>query len=401
MHRLDNDCLASIVFDVSWRSNEAVHLESFMAQKVNFWRDIFPPGMKEELTGLSSGEKTTLTYGPGQAVPSRKNKDIIRTGTSDFIHRKFLGKPVYPRKGRFLPRGLLGGRNFFPQDMRPCRILSADNETLKADCAHPLADHELQVTARVEDVARKDCEVGGRMNHWMEEILGTGPGMQARMAAKPTDFADDKGFERTDQEDDSKFYEQPRFVEHIDSQAGKLLAEEYSLELKPGMHVLDLMSSVSSHLPGELKVKVTGLGLNDQEMEANPDLDSHLVHDLNRYPELPFPDESFEAVICSLSVEYLTRPYHVIQESARVLKPGGILMISFSNRWFPPKVTRLWQELHEFERMGFVLDLLLHTEKLKGLKTTSIRNWQRPADDPHIDQTWTSDPIYVVRGYKI
>ena len=72
-------------------------------------------------------------------------------------------------------------------------------------------------------------------------------------------------------------------------------------------------------------------------------------------PTLPFPDAHFDAVLCALSVEYLTDPLAVFREVRRVLRPGGPFLVTFSNRWFMGKVTQLWTRLHEFERMGLVL----------------------------------------------
>ncbi|WP_291321058.1 class I SAM-dependent methyltransferase [Desulfonatronospira sp.] len=401
MKKLDNDCLAAITFEISWESPEAVHREFFMAGKANIWRDIFPEDLKEALLGQPAGGEAFITCDPGQAVPARNGKDIISTRPETFQRRQFLGRPVQPCRGRFYPRGMLSGSGFFSADMRPCRVVYKDNTELKADCAHPLSDYRLEVRARLEDLAAKECETGGRMNHWMEEILGSGPGMQARQGHLPTDFYSPYAFERIDDTDDTGFYTSPRFIDHIDSQAREFLAGQYARELRPDMEVLDLMSSVASHIPQNLQVKVAGLGLNAEEMQVNPVLNSHVVHDLNRHPELPYEDHSFDAVLCSLSVEYLTSPLAVTREVARVLRPGGIFLVGISNRWFPPKVVRLWQELHEFERTGFVLDLLMQAESFEKLESTSIRNWWRPADDPHTGHTWVSDPVYVVRGQKV
>jgi SAM-dependent methyltransferase len=82
-------------------------------------------------------------------------------------------------------------------------------------------------------------------------------------------------------------------------------------------------------------------------------------------PRLPFPDGTFDAVLCNVSVEYLVRPFQVFAEVARVLKTGGLFVQTFSNRWFPPKVVKIWPELHEFERLGLVLEYFLRTKGLR------------------------------------
>ena len=85
---------------------------------------------------------------------------------------------------------------------------------------------------------------------------------------------------------------------------------------------------------------------------------------------------------------------------ARVLAPGGTLLIGLSNRWFPPKVTRLWTHLHEFERVGMVLEHLFRDGSFRDLGTLSVRGWPRPLEDRHSGRMRTSDPVYVISAVK-
>lgn len=156
------------------------------------------------------------------------------------------------------------------------------------------------------------------------------------------------------------------------------------------------MSSVQSHVPEG--AVVTGLGMNAEEMRQNPSLGQYLVHDLNDRPVLPFTDGSFDVVCCHLSYEYLLSPEEVMTEVARVLRPAGRVVISFSNRWFPQKVTRIWLQLHDFERLSYVLHAL--QAEFTDFSTTTFRNWPRPKDDPHSFELRLSDPLYVVTGRK-
>src|SRR5205823_11096049 len=77
--------------------------------------------------------------------------------------------------------------------------------------------------------------------------------------------------------------------------------------------------------------RVTGLGLNAAEMADNPQLDEYVIHDLNRTPRLPFPDASFDAVVCAVSVQYLVRPWDVFADVRRIVRAGGPLVVSFSD----------------------------------------------------------------------
>lgn len=61
-------------------------------------------------------------------------------------------------------------------------------------------------------------------------------------------------------------------------------------------------------------------------------------------PTLPFCDESFDVVTCVVSVDYLIKPLEVFAEISRVLKPGGICIMSMSNRCFPTKAISIWLE---------------------------------------------------------
>ena len=140
--------------------------------------------------------------------------------------------------------------------------------------------------------------------------------------------------------------------------------------------------------------------MNADELSANDRLTRYVVHDLNRDPRLPFDDGAFDAAVCTVSVEYLTRPLAVFDEMARVLSPGGIFIVTFSNRWFPPKAIRIWKELHPFERMGMVRELFSHEARFDRLETFSSQGWPRPEDDKYAGQMLNSDPVFAVWGRR-
>jgi ubiquinone/menaquinone biosynthesis C-methylase UbiE len=50
----------------------------------------------------------------------------------------------------------------------------------------------------------------------------------------------------------------------------------------------------------------------------------------------------FDHATCCVSVDYLTRPVEVFREVARVLRPAGLFVCTFSNRLFPTKAIRGW-----------------------------------------------------------
>ena len=179
-------------------------------------------------------------------------------------------------------------------------------------------------------------------------------------------------FDRQDTSDDAGFYLMPRLVAHIDDATIRALTDAYRKLLPAGGAVLDLMSSWISHLPDDVEFeRVAGLGMNAQELEANQRLTDHVVHDLNRVPELPYPDASFDAVVNAVSIQYLTRPAEVFRSVARVLRPGGLHVVAMSHRCFPTKAIRAFQQLTPPERFALVdryhelagFDVISHCER--------------------------------------
>ena len=155
-------------------------------------------------------------------------------------------------------------------------------------------------------------------------------------------------FQRLDETPDAEFYAAPRLVTHIDDGAIAAVTGLYREYFPAGGAILDLMSSWVSHLPPEASYRrVTGLGMNAEELAANPRLDAWVVHDLNAEPRLPFADGEFDAAGCCVSIDYLVRPVEVLGDLARVLRPDAPVVITFSNRRFPTKVIALWEALDD------------------------------------------------------
>jgi len=160
---------------------------------------------------------------------------------------------------------------------------------------------------------------------------------------------------RLDESDDELFYSDPRFVTHVDEGFIQQLTALYRDRLQPNTRVLDLMSSWVSHLPDDITfAHVEGHGLNDEELARNPQLNHYFVQNLNKQQLLPLPDQSFDAVLNTVSVQYLQRPEAVFAEIYRVLKIGGIAIVSFSNRMFYQKAIQAWREASEPQRVQLV-----------------------------------------------
>ncbi|PLZ98033.1 SAM-dependent methyltransferase, partial [Fischerella thermalis CCMEE 5328] len=160
---------------------------------------------------------------------------------------------------------------------------------------------------------------------------------------------------KLDADDDKQFYSFPRLVTHVDEGFIQQLTDLYRDRLQPNTRILDMMSSWVSHLPEEMQfAHVEGHGLNAEELAHNPRLNHYFVQDLNENPRLPLPDQEFDAVLNCVSVQYLQYPEAVFSEIYRVLKPGGIAIISFSNRMFYQKAIQAWRDTSEATRIELV-----------------------------------------------
>ncbi|MFC1856488.1 class I SAM-dependent methyltransferase [Thermodesulfobacteriota bacterium] len=401
MKRINPGSLINVKFEMRWKSSYATHTEFYEAQGLNIWRDCLPVTLLKKTVGKTTGEMITTHYEPGVITAGYEPRKTFVTKLSQFNQHFIPDKTIEPRMGRFYPKGLLRGvAGVFPQNFRPFRLVGVRNDQLEVDFNHPLAKAEIQFRTSIKNIGARTAERGGRCYDWAE-IITDGPGMQARWEDRPTEFLIDDSFRRTDNSPDPVFYNRPRLVQHIDDTAIQVVEDLYGRLLKNGQRVLDLMSSWQSHIPSKLRLeKLTGLGLNREELDKNEILDDRVVHDLNENPAFPFGTGEYDAVICTVSVEYLIHPETVFNEIGRVLRPGGLLIVIFSNRWFPPKVIQIWEELHEFERMGLVLEYIQKTEKFKDLETYSVRGLPMPWDDKYFSEKRYSDPIYAVWGRK-
>ncbi|MGF1538602.1 MAG: class I SAM-dependent methyltransferase [Elainellaceae cyanobacterium] len=160
---------------------------------------------------------------------------------------------------------------------------------------------------------------------------------------------------KLDPSDDARFYDLPRFVTHVDEGFIDRLTTLYRETLEPNTRIFDMMSSWVSHLPEEMAFEhVEGHGLNPQELARNPRLDHYFVQNLNQNQTIPLPDQSFHAVLNAVSVQYLQYPDKVFAEIHRVLKPGGVAIISFSNRMFYQKAVQAWRDGSDGDRVRLV-----------------------------------------------
>ncbi|MDZ7662100.1 methyltransferase domain-containing protein [Thiohalophilus sp.] len=395
--------MAPVEIELGWDSPHARHRDRYYFEHVDLANDRFPADLGSQLQDRSAGESAQLDilFDDWQ---EQYQQNLIRTLPREQFRRrsKHPLPPVIPRTGRFYPRRFVSEAIEMDRDANwPLRCLQAGERELRIDLNHPLAGRHLNVQATLLGETQPGRDQGDTPGDILAACTGNGPGMQASLADTDTDFFSAEAFRRIDEAGDSEFYTSPRLVQHLDATCREHIQMFYGRFLQPGMRVLDLMSSWVSHLPAEpTDIDVHGLGLNAQELQANPRINDSTLQDLNQDSRLPFDDAAFDAVICTASIEYLIQPLAVVKEVSRILKPGAPFVITFSDRWFPTKAIQLWSELYAFERMQLVLDYLRLGGRFEQLASESLRGWPRPADDPYIEQLDDADPLFAVWGTK-
>ncbi|GFP84984.1 hypothetical protein PHJA_000642200 [Phtheirospermum japonicum] len=208
---------------------------------------------------------------------------------------------------------------------------------------------------------------------------------------------------------DRDFYAFPRFVAHVDNNFISTLTNLYRELLRPEMEILDLMSSWISHLPEEVTYeKVVGHGLNPQELARNPRLDYFLVKDLNKEQEFEMESACFDAVLCTVSVQYLQQPEKVFAEIFQVLRPGGVFIVSFSNRLFYEKAISAWRDGTAYSRVQLVVQYFQCVEGFTQPRVIrKLPNANEEGDNSIFSRIKGllgllsgSDPFYAVVAYK-
>jgi len=177
--------------------------------------------------------------------------------------------------------------------------------------------------------------------------------------------------------------------------------------------VLDLCSSWVSHFPpgleeraiaarkgdGEGGLEVWGLGMNAQELEANPILKGSVLRDLNVEPDIPVWVGGLDATVCVVSVDYLTRPVEVLASLRERTRGGGRVHLVVGNRCFPTKVIGRWLRVGEQERLMMVGDYLWHSG-WRDIEIVEVCDGRGSKESFWGMLGGGVDPLWVVRGVK-
>ncbi|OIN56578.1 class I SAM-dependent methyltransferase [Arsenicibacter rosenii] len=121
------------------------------------------------------------------------------------------------------------------------------------------------------------------------------------------------------------YYDRPNTLALLPDVAGKVILDAACGPGKYAEILLDRGAAVTGFDLSPTMIKLA--------QERNPARGSFFVHNLAT-PFTMFADASFDIVLCALALHYLPDWTLTIQEFRRVLRPGGILVISIEHPFF-------------------------------------------------------------------
>jgi SAM-dependent methyltransferase len=124
----------------------------------------------------------------------------------------------------------------------------------------------------------------------------------------------------------------------------QLLREAYGRLLGEGdfPQVLDLLGGSDRFTSPDAVGSLTSPAPSAPTTGSHRRLMLQIADELNEQPGLPFEDESFDAVLVTLDVGALRQPLEVFREVGRVLRPAGLVAVSFGAGGHDEAHTRLW-----------------------------------------------------------
>ncbi len=115
--------------------------------------------------------------------------------------------------------------------------------------------------------------------------------------------------------------------------------------------VLDVLGGSDRFVPEGAVESVTVPGPVRRRADAHRRIMLQVADELDEQPLLPFEDEAFDAALVTLDVGALRRPLEVFREVGRVLRPAGLLAVSFGRARPGEAHTRLWADAGDAERL--------------------------------------------------
>ena len=131
--------------------------------------------------------------------------------------------------------------------------------------------------------------------------------------------------------------------------------------------------------------------MNERELRANTQLTEFTQRDLNKVPQLPYKDRSFDVVTCVVSIDYLTKPVQILKEVRRALRPGGRVILSQSNRCFQTKAVMMWLQQSDLQHCQVIGSYFHYAGGFAPARAFDVS-----PKGPR-----TNDPLFIVESTKL
>jgi SAM-dependent methyltransferase len=151
-----------------------------------------------------------------------------------------------------------------------------------------------------------------------------------------------------------------------------VIAYRFAAALVAGGEVLDAGcgEGYGSSMLAERASKVVGVDLEPDVVEHAQASYPQVRFQTGDLLSLPFPDASFDGVVTLQVIEHLQRPREFVSECARVLRPGGVLVLATPNRITFSPDGRIRNPFHTVEfsaaELRSVLEPKLTVERIAG-----------------------------------
>lgn len=138
-----------------------------------------------------------------------------------------------------------------------------------------------------------------------------------------------------------------------------------------GKTILDVGAGTgrTSVVLAKMGAEVTALDVSEEMLKELKNKNSKIEIVVGDAESLPFPDKSFDAVVAAFLIVHLKDPTRFFDEAYRVLKDGGILLVTNINQKEPPEVKtsagviKIESYYHRPEKVREILESLAYDIK--------------------------------------
>ena len=403
--RVEKGSMLDLCAGIHWDTEDCHFSDWRYLPNINLWRDYLPLEIEAQLQNQSIAAHVNHVYPAGELVEGFQSSQVKQLKLNQFQPDQSGHSQALLQVGRFFSKDSFKGVDGIYQGNKfPCRVVAIDDQYVTVDFNHPLASRDINLELVIEQIKSAAAERGGRCNDIPALLCDYGPGMQANPEQQPIGFSSPNAIKTLDQSKEEDFFASANLEPFWDKTALNQVTSLYNELLSDDMDILDLMAGVHSPLQ-QASIRpahVFCAGLNRSELEANPICADRQLINVNDANALAgFEDARFDAVLIHAAIEYVTNPHDLMHQIGRILKPGGRIIISFSNRSMQGKAINIWHELDEFERPALVLGYLKNAHCYTAFNSYSMRGRFRPEDDQLSSQLLYSDPVYAVWANRV